>query len=1252
MSAWWDSLAVWLADYYLAATLLLAAACAALALVRQPARRLAVGWAAMGSLAVLAVLAALPGWPRLSIHPPAPERRAPVPVDVQTVRFTLDRSRPAETARARPRGTGTEEFTLLVTEAEFRRLVKTNAEKTPSPRPLTRVGKVPAATDQRKTAGAASGRLRPGQPEDAWEADWPAALVSVFLAGGVLVLGWVGLGAAQVRRLCRRGVVAPPAMKALLRRVVGGRGRCPRLLLHDGVSQPVALGILRPTIVLPARAAAGVAEPHLEAVLAHEWAHIRRGDLWLLALGRWLLTLLFAHPLYWWLRGRIREDQEALADAAAAQTEGAIDYAATLLHWVRLTRRRRGAAAAALALWGRPSELKRRITMLLHPQFPVETRCPGRWRLGAWGAMGLGVLALSVLSVRPLPTASAEEPAVKPAPKRTATPPAKSPAAKKVQKAARPTAGYEKTAVLDRVFDLDMDGTVDVVLTAQASAPVPTPSQPKAPQKIKAEGRVAGPDNKPVAGAEVAVVALPGGSLQNPKVLGRTKTDAKGRYRLQATNPSPASPVVTLVRAKGYGLGWTYSQQGPSADVRLLPEEAVRVRLIDLQGQPAAGVKVAVCRVGSQPANRGRYLLAQTIVLRSRAGKVMEGMHRKDKESYAPPAALALVDPPAGLPLWPEGVTTDSAGRLTLHGFDAATGIGLQVRDGRFALQAVDVKPRKKGQAGEVMLVLGPARILEGTVTEAGTRKPVPGARLHLPSVNSQYLNQVFFVSLAGSGDADWKGRKGGGNASQAPLAFFDGSLGNSPDRLPEINVRADKHGRFRIPLYQAGAYQLRVSGPAGGLYFDLSRTISWPKAAARQELNLSLLRGVWVKGQVTETPSGKPVANARVDFWSPGLRLPEGVTAPGSIQTDTDGGFRVLLPPGSWHAVVNAAAPVYLYQKIPAARLLGEQTARVSVPGGKPVTVNPRDKDKFFYPDGWVALAFKAGADEQTAHVKLEKVVIKGKLVGPNGKPVKDAVMMGRPPLPVTSSLPKTAAGQQLFVDFGGNFASFPGTEAPPVMPVPVRGGRFELTVNDLAAKYQVFFVDPKNNLGAAAAFEGGAARAKPPTVEMAACGSAKARLVDEKGRRRTKYRAGLALLLPPGPHPLHIFGHNLNWNLSPDGKSINTMYWLAGTGSANHAIANPALAHDRVWWNQVDPAHYAKGPVTDERGNLTLPTLIGGATYRLFHLDGKCTDFKVESGKVADLKTITVVDPPKPPPPVKADVLRKPVRIKLKKK
>src|SRR5262249_7183819 len=153
------------------------------------------------------------------------------------------------------------------------------------------------------------------------------------------------------------------------------------------------------------------------------------------------------------------------------------------------------------------------------------------------------------------------------------------------------------------------------------------------------------------------------------------------------------------------------------------------------------------------------------------------------------------------------------------------------------------------------------------------------------------------------------------------------------------------------------------------------------PKAAARQELKVSLPRGVWVKGRVTETPAGKPVAAARVDFWAPGLKLPAGTRFPQPLTAGADGRFQVLLPAASWHLLVNSPAGDFDHQKIAAAKLTGGKQTRVQAPDGG-VTVAADDKKHFFFPDGWVALDLKPRADTQEAAVKLRRVTLRGKLL------------------------------------------------------------------------------------------------------------------------------------------------------------------------------------------------------------------------------------------------------------------------------
>src|SRR5205085_295344 len=57
-----------------------------------------------------------------------------------------------------------------------------------------------------------------------------------------------------------------------------GIGRTVVLACSPGVSVPVVLGWLRPTIVLPRSLTAPDARGHADAVLLHELSHVRRGD--------------------------------------------------------------------------------------------------------------------------------------------------------------------------------------------------------------------------------------------------------------------------------------------------------------------------------------------------------------------------------------------------------------------------------------------------------------------------------------------------------------------------------------------------------------------------------------------------------------------------------------------------------------------------------------------------------------------------------------------------------------------------------------------------------------------------------------------------------------------------------------------------------------------------------------------------------------------------------------------------------------
>ena len=88
------------------------------------------------------------------------------------------------------------------------------------------------------------------------------------------------------------------------------------------VDVPTVVGWLRPAILLPVAAIATLTPAQVEAILAHELAHIRRHDYAVNLLQTIAETLLFYHPAVWWLSKRIRAEREHCCDEIAVEICG------------------------------------------------------------------------------------------------------------------------------------------------------------------------------------------------------------------------------------------------------------------------------------------------------------------------------------------------------------------------------------------------------------------------------------------------------------------------------------------------------------------------------------------------------------------------------------------------------------------------------------------------------------------------------------------------------------------------------------------------------------------------------------------------------------------------------------------------------------------------------------------------------------------------------------------------------------------
>jgi beta-lactamase regulating signal transducer with metallopeptidase domain len=167
----------------------------------------------------------------------------------------------------------------------------------------------------------------------AFERVLPLFVLSWMVGVGVLALRLIG-GWIWVQRLKSHGAAAADdALQAMVMRL-SRRLHITRpvmLLNTQGVDVPTVIGWLKPTVLLPMSALSGLTSQQIEAILAHELAHIRRHDYLVNLLQTLLETLLFYHPAVWWLSKRIRAERENCCDDLAVSLCGdAVIYARAL----------------------------------------------------------------------------------------------------------------------------------------------------------------------------------------------------------------------------------------------------------------------------------------------------------------------------------------------------------------------------------------------------------------------------------------------------------------------------------------------------------------------------------------------------------------------------------------------------------------------------------------------------------------------------------------------------------------------------------------------------------------------------------------------------------------------------------------------------------------------------------------------------------------------------------------------------------
>jgi RNA polymerase sigma factor (sigma-70 family) len=502
--------------------------------------------------------------------------------------------------------------------------------------------------------------------------------------------------------------------------------------------------------------------------------------------------------------------------------------------------------------------------------------------------------------------------------------------------------------------------------------------------------------------------------------------------------------------------------------------------------------------------------------------------------SLAEPEGPFFIEIQSGnLSAWPRPVKSDADGRFTIHGAGRNLRVGISIDHPRFARQRTHIDTVGSSEAKNVTMAVEPARIFSGRVTYADSGKPAPHALVD--------------ISIQGDdGSSFWAG-----------------------------DFETDSHGRFRANPGSGRRYFLSAFPPEREPYLNVEKRAEWPGGAIEHSIDLALPRGILVRGRVTEEGSGKPIAGARLGYVSnPDRDLQSGAWN-SRAATAADGSFEFGVMPAPGYLTVLGPGEDYVLKDI------GRHMARAGQPGGERM-----------YAHAFHLLDLKPGSASLEVAVTLRpSAVATARVVGPDGQPVRDALVISRAilrPLPI-AWLYWTAAYRDSVKD--GHIAVHglsDDTEVP------------------------VYFLDSRHDLGATAYFWGKSALSGPVTVRLEACGRARARLVNPAGKPVARLREAYTsykcmMIVTPGPHP-----------------------------SSQAEVDRKNLAADQGSVVEIDPAHYPKGLVSDDQGQLALPSLIPGATYRVYDNTVGGGDnpqlrkeFTVKPGETVDLGDLLIERP-----------------------
>lgn len=769
-------------------------------------------------------------------------------------------------------------------------------------------------------------------------------LLAGWGAGAILLLVRLTSSCVRLATLLREGHRNPDATLTAAFSALDGP-HIAELVISEQVAGPVAAGWSKPRVVWPADLLGRLTPDETRNILAHELAHIRRGDQVIVLFQNLAAAGLWIHPLTHLLNRELSRAREEVCDNAVLTTIDPISYSRTLLSLAQSIPLA-SPQPATVGFLTTPWRLESRIAGLLDGRRDRASHLTRRGRAIVSGA-GLAAALLSPLATlvpaaEPDPTSPASPntkapSAPPPAPSQPASPTPPSPA--EAPAATPPSTGLKPTG-----FKPSPNG----------NAPAPDPDDDRAPldpkrQTVTWQGRVVDQDGRPVA-ATVAVVGFRNDIRRSvPTRFAEVAADAAGHFRMEVPDVSPIThrDLRLVARAQGFALAWRALDPritNTTWELTLGPAVPVSVRFVDSEGRPAAKVHVTLTQIVSRteeesPSRRGGLWPMQTI-------------------------------PP--IPEFVKPFVTDADGRITIPRIPADHGVMLMTRGTEaFATQYVSINTGM------------PEERPEHDQTYRGSVKNVaPGETATVVLAPARPIGGVVLL-----GDTDQP-------AARATVLLYSGEQ-RSGSKLA-TKVETDDQGRFRTIPHAGVEFSITVEAPEGTPYFArFVRSLDGGPGERGQNVTIRLKKGRLVRGTVTDARTGKPLRGATVLFYP---RVDQGTSSNeemvvwnSNFATDAEGRFQIVL--GSRPGTLMVDAP---YGSSYVLRERSQRELTHGEPGGTRIHAHafvPIEPAADPIPQGEVD-----APPREPLSIPLEPTeIIEVRLVDPEGRPIEQSIHTSR---------------------------------------------------------------------------------------------------------------------------------------------------------------------------------------------------------------------------------------------------------------